>query len=114
MDATEMPTGPSAAGELQGVSPALISGGRVSQRTAGRLSRKRVPETSGVGGGAGGGDVGLSIKRDGWMSCWKKRQKKWSRRGELASQNALEGGRGGVTEGGMNMRSERRREEYEE
>ncbi|TNN46696.1 hypothetical protein EYF80_043104 [Liparis tanakae] len=53
----------------------LISGGSVSHRTAGSPSRKRVPETSGVGAEE------PSLRRDGWMSCWKKRQKKWSNLG---------------------------------
>lgn len=64
---------------------ALMSGGKVSQRTAGNPSRKSVPETS---GGAG---PEPSLKRDGWMSCWKNRQKKWSKRGVFStSQNALQ------------------------
>lgn len=49
---------------------ALRSGGKVSQRTAGKSSRKRVPEM------LEGVDPGLSLRRDGWMSLWKNRQKK--------------------------------------
>ncbi|XP_068566474.1 uncharacterized protein [Cebidichthys violaceus] len=56
----------------------------VSHRTAGSPSRKRVPETSGVGGEE------PSLKRDGWMSCRKNRQKKWSNLGAWSTlQNAL-------------------------
>lgn len=63
---------------------ALISGGSVSHRTAGSPSRKRVPETS------RGGAEKPSVKRDGWMSCWKNRQKKWSNLGAWSAlQNAL-------------------------
>lgn len=33
----------------------------------------------------------LSLKREGWMSLWKNRQKKWSRRGAFStSQKALQ------------------------
>lgn len=66
--------------------PTLISGGRVSQRTAGSPSRKSVPETS-----VGGAEAVPSLRRDGWMSCWKNRQKKWSSLGAWSAlQNALQ------------------------
>lgn len=63
---------------------ALMSGGKVSQRMAGKSSRKRVPEM------LEGEEPGLSLKREGWMSLWKNRQKKWSSRGAFStSQKAL-------------------------
>lgn len=62
-----------------------MSGGKVSHRTAGKLSRKRVPEMLEEE------ETGLSVKREGWMSLWKNRQKKWSRRGAFsATQKALQ------------------------
>lgn len=67
----------------------LISGGRGSQRTAGSPSRNRLPETSWCEAEA------PSLRQDGWMSCWKKRQKKWSSRGALSAlQKALHDGGG--------------------
>lgn len=67
----------------------LISGGRGSQRTAGSASRNRLPETSWCEAEV------LSLRQDGWMSCWKKRQKKWSSRGALSAlQKALRDGGG--------------------
>lgn len=63
----------------------LISGGSVSHRTAGSPWRKSVPETS------VGGAKEPSLKRDGWMSCWKNRQKKWSNLGAWSTlQKALQ------------------------
>lgn len=72
----------------------LISGGRGSQRTAGSPSRNRLPEMSWCEAEA------PPLRQDGWMSCWKKRQKKWSSRGALsAMQKALRAvGRGGEEE----------------
>lgn len=49
---------------------ALTSGGKVSQRMAGKSSRKRVPEMM------EGAEPGLSLRREGWMILWKNRQKK--------------------------------------
>lgn len=57
----------------------------MSHRTAGSPSRKRVPEMSG-----GGAEEEPSLRREGWMSCWKNRQKKWSNLGAWSAlQNAL-------------------------
>lgn len=65
----------------------LISAGRGSQRTAGSPSRNRLPETSWCEAQA------PALRQDGWMSCWKKRQKKWSSRGALSAlQKALQDG----------------------
>lgn len=47
----------------------LTSGGKVSQRMAGKSSRKRAPEM------LEGEEPGLSLKREGWRSLWKNRQK---------------------------------------
>lgn len=56
----------------------------MSHWTAGSPSRKRVPETSGSRAEA------PSLKRDGWMICWKNRQKKWSNLGAWSAlQKAL-------------------------
>ena len=56
----------------------------MSHWTAGSPSRKSVPETSGSRAEA------PSLKRDGWMSCWKNRQKKWSNLGAWSGlQKAL-------------------------
>lgn len=64
---------------------ALMSGGKVSQHTAGKSSKKRVPDM------LEGEEPGLSLNREGWMSLWKNRQKKWSRRGAFStSQKALQ------------------------
>lgn len=75
----------------------FISGGRVSHRTAGSPSRKRVSETS------GGVATELSLNLEGWISCWKNRQKKWSSLGAWSTwQNALRrrGRRDGGRDGG--------------
>lgn len=63
----------------------LISAGRVSQRTAGSPSRNSVPDIS-------WGGIGEPwVNREGWMSCWKNRQKKWSSLGAWSTvQNALQ------------------------
>lgn len=61
-----------------------MSGGKLSQRMAGKSPRKRVSEM------LEGEEPGLSLKREGWMSLWKNRQKKWSSRGAFStSQKAL-------------------------